>query len=263
MDNLKDILRSSIGDPSSIPVIQYEGKYYVQEFSIEQFMMDNRILSEETVIQDICESNNILNIDIIDESQNNAFINSIFELCNLLEAIDAKEVMDVADGGIESQMVKDQICAFIMRRRYDKKSELKAGIEKCDRLIKDIDEELKVADNRAKNSQYKFMARFLFNILKRLFMGFIYPLFIKKTITAPGKFGKIVKLFTKKYKEYMPDKFDKVMYIGGIAFDIAPDVSNSIKGARDYKKLLTDYKSSILEVKTDLETQLEALENNK
>lgn len=263
MDNLKDILRSSIGDPSSIPVIQYEGKYYVQEFSIEQFMMDNRILSEETVIQDICESNNILNIDIIDESQNNDFINSIFELCNLLEAIDAKEVMDVADGGIKNQMLKDQICAFIMMREYDKKSELKAGIEKCDRLIKDIDEELKVADDRAKNSQYKFMARFLFSILKKLFMGFIYPLFVKKTITAPGKLKDILGLATKKYHEIVPTQLDKAIYIGGIIFDITPDAVNAAKGAVNYKKLLIDYKSSIEGVKAELETQLKALEKEK
>lgn len=263
MDNLKDILRSSIGDPSSIPVIQYEGKYYVQEFSIEQFMMDNRILSEETVIQDICESNNILNIDIIDESQDNDFINSIFELCNLLEAIDAKEVMDVADGGIKNQMLKDQICAFIMMRKYDKKSELKAGIEKCDRLIKDIDEELKVADDRAKNSQYKFMARFLFSISKKLFMTFIYPLFVSKKITVPGKLKKIFDIASDKYRKVVPSKADKVIYIGGIVFDILPDAMNAAKGASNYKRLLIDYKSSIEGVKAELETQLKALEKEK
>ena len=171
--------------------------------------------------------------------------------------------MDVADGGIKNQMLKDQICAFIMRRKYDKKSELKAGIEKCDRLIKDIDEELKIADDRAKNSQYKFMARFLFSILKKLFMGFVYPLFVKKTITVPGKLKNLLGLANKKYHEVVPSKFDKVIYIGGIVFDVIPDTVNVVKGATSYKKLLIDYKSSIEGVKAELETQLKALEKEK
>ena len=257
MDILKDILRSSIYDPSSIPVIECDGKNYVQEFSLEQFMMDNNILSEDVVIQDIRESNNIKDIEIVDESDE--FINSIFEMCTILEALDAKEVIDVSKGSIDHEMAVDRICAFIMRRKYDSKAELDAAIKKCDRLIEDINEELKVADDKAKNSQYKFMVRFLYNIIKQLFTGFVLPLFVVKKVKFPGKLDKIANDISKKINKIIIkkdlDRATKIMYVGSLAFDIFGDAKDAYKVATNYKKFLLDYKTSIEEVKAKLEIQ--------
>lgn len=257
MDILKDILRSSIYDPSSIPVIECNGKNYVQEFSLEQFMMDNNILSEDVVIQDIRESNNIKDIEIVDESDE--FINSIFEMCTILEALDAKEIIDVSKGSIDHEMAIDQICAFIMRRKYDNKAELDAAIKKCDRLIEDINEELKVADDKAKNSQYKFMVRFLYNIIKQLFIGFVLPLFVVNKVKIPAKLSKIADNLSKKISKIIIkkdlDRATKIMQIGTITFDILSDAKDAYKVATNYKKFLRDYKASIEEVKAKLEIQ--------
>lgn len=257
MDILKDILRSSIYDPSSIPVIECDGNNYVQEFSLEQFMMDNNILSEDVVIQDIRESNNIKDIEIVDESDE--FINSIFEMCTILEALDAKEIIDVSKGSIDHEMAIDQICAFIMRRKYDNKAELDAAIKKCDRLIEDINEELKVADDKAKNSQYKFMVRFLYNIIKQLFTGFVLPLFVVNKVKIPAKLSKIADNLSKKISKIIIkkdlDRATKIMQIGTITFDILSDAKDAYKVATNYKKFLRDYKTSIEEVKAKLEIQ--------
>ena len=242
-DRLTDILRSSIYDPSSINVIGYDNTYYIQESDVEKFMMDHDILSESVVLSDICEANHINDIKVIDESDQYSDIISLFEAVSLLEAIDAKEIMDVADGKLNTRMMVDQICAFVLKRKYDKASELDAAIKKCDDLIKDIDEELKVADDRYKNSSYKFMGRFIFNIIKKLLVFFVYPLFMKsklsKTIKLPGKLKKFVSIDS-----------NKSIILNNI-YNIS-DIMNIIKTANDYKSLLRSYKASIQKVRNKL-----------
>ena len=279
--SLRDTIRCiEAYDPSLLPIKSIYENTYITKSDIDNFMHENDIHSPFTVLDTIQEMNNIKgNILIIDDDKE---FSTLTELCSLLESLDAQHVMDVADGKQLSKMRIDKLAAFILRREYDDIGELTKYIEECDRLLKDIKEERKIADDMKRNSSYKFSARFFFIIIRSIFKSIIMPFIVKKQIVLPTPIAKLytdaIEFLNSKLSKKSSNKpqttpsgapvipsnhmepFIKGYKIGrALGTTIIPNTVNLYLSFKDYNKLLDHYEAEITKVKIGLQAKRKAV----
>lgn len=275
---LRDIIRCMESEVSSFPIKQIDELSYATENSINQFMEENDIKSRDIVVSMICETHNIKDINIVDDD--NEF-SALTELCSLLEALNANEIMSVAGGSQLRQMRMDKLSAYILRREYDDIGELDRNIAQCERLLKDIEEERKIADDKKRNSSYKFSTRFFLTIIRSVFSTFIAPMFIKKKLVLPKPLMKVYEniinaLSKDNGKKEEAPKVTKTgvpvvkpniagYYMKGfkygtaLAKTIIPNTINLYLSFTDYNKLLDHYESEIKKIRNYMVLQRKAL----
>lgn len=279
--SLRDTIRCIESyDPSLLPTKTIYENTYITKSNIDNFMYENNILSSDIVLSTIKEMNNIKgNIFIIDDDKD---FSTLSEFCLLLESLDAQHVMDVADGKQLSKMRIDKLAAFILRREYDDIGELTRYIEECDRLLKDIREERKIADDKKRNSSYKFSIRFFFIIIRSIFKSIVAPFVIKKQIVLPAPIAKLymdaIEFLNNKFSKKSSDKpqttpsgapvipsnpmepFIKGYKIGrALGTTIIPNTINLYLSFKDYNKLLDHYEAEITKVKVGLQAKRKAI----
>lgn len=275
---LRDIIRCMESEVSSFPIKQIDELSYATENSINQFMEENDIKSRDIVVSMICETHNIKKINIVDDD--NEF-SALTELCSLLEALNANEIMSVADGSQLRQMRMDKLSAYILRREYDDIGELDRNIAQCERLLKDIEEERKIADDKKRNSSYKFSTRFFLTIVRSVFSTFIAPMFIKKKLVLPKSLMKVYESIINALSKDNGNKEEapKVTKTGvpvvkpniasyymkgfkygtALAKTIIPNTINLYLSFTDYNKLLDHYESEIKKIRNYLMLQRKAV----
>lgn len=271
--SLRDTIRCiEAYDSSLLPIKSIYENTYITKSNIDNFMYENNIVSSDIVLDTIREMNNIKgNILIVDDDKD---FSTLSELCSLLESLDAKEIISVANGEQLSKMKLDKIAAFILRREYNDLAEIDRYIKQCDRLLEDIAEEKKIVKDKKQNSSYKFTARFFMNIIRSIFKSIIIPMVVTKKIKLPEPLAKIYKAMmssaeskastinnkrTSEGKKPVPtniNSYKKAIKVASTITDvIVPNAIDIYLSFKDYDKLLSNYENSILSVKRDLETK--------
>ena len=270
--NLRDVIRCIESGVSSFPIKQIYDTNYVTENSINCFMEENDIKNIDIVLSTICDTHNIKEVYIVDDD--NEF-STLTELCSLIESLDANEIMSVASGSQLRQMRLDKISAFILRREYDDIGEIDRYIAQCDRLLKDIQDERKIADDKKRNSSYKFSSRFFLIVIRSIFSTFILPMFVKKQIVLPKSIADMYANTMAKLsksdggtKTKEPEKTKTGMpvlkpnipgpylkgfkYGNALARTIIPNTANLYLSFKDYNKLLDHYEVEIKKIRNGL-----------
>jgi len=271
-NSLKDTIRIMNCDLDAIGIIEFNDKYYVNESNIRSCMKEWGVESIDIVISNINEFYNIKDVNVISEANDDLDLQFINEVMSLLE-IDAKEVIKTADGMNALTMYIDQAAALILKHKYDKPTELKKYIARCDRVLDDIAEEKKVAKKKGENDSYKFTAYYIYNLAKNIFSLFLAPLVMTKaTIKWPaavlklfdGVGGKLFKGITSSggvsptvWKNIAKTGFKTgEIFIGGMPSDL----KNLWLSVNDYEQLLNHYEYKIKTVKAGLQYQLKQIE---
>ena len=284
--NLRDILRISLEDISNMNLIEYNNKHYILKEDLNNYMINTDTKNQNIVLESIYDFYNINSVDIIDESNDNKSNDESFicEFMILIESLDPDQVMSVAAGKQNTKMFMDQIAATILRRDYDKLSEINRYIRDCDIILEDIKEEKKNINSKS-NSSYKFTAKFFFIIIKKLFRIFIYPKIISKTMKLPkpientmrkidSSIDRMLKKAGDKAYSTIVNKpsssrssninLSKAFAIGdtiGALSDIADDAKYLYLSIKDYEELLNIYETKINQIKSNLESQKKKLES--
>ena len=284
--NLRDILRISLEDISNMNLIEYNNKHYILKEDLNNYMINTDTKNQNIVLESIYDFYNINSVDIIDESSDNKSNDEsfIYEFMILIESLDPDQVMSVAAGKQNTKMFMDQIAATILRRDYDKLSEINRYIRDCDIILEDIKEEKKNINSKS-NSSYKFTAKFFFIIIKKLFRIFIYPKIISKTMKLPKAIENTIKKIDDSIDRMLKKAGDKAystivnkpsssrsskvnlskaFAIGdtiGALSDIADDAKYLYLSIKDYEELLNIYETKINQIKSNLESQKKRLES--
>ena len=250
---LRDILRLSSIDISDANILECNHKMYIPSINIDAFKEESDIKSDDIIIDYIKESYGLNSLEVLNESVDDNDAKVIFEFTNLLE-INAGEIVSTADNGVGMRMLIDRLVSIITKKEYNQVSAIDKEIKRCDKLLKDIEEEK--ALSKKKQSSYKFSAVFLKNIAVDLIASFGLPKILSKVsiIKTGSKFGKLGAIKT----------ISKVKTPLKIASSIFPTIENSRNlyySFSDYDKLLDYYTQRISLLKSNLEDEKKMLES--
>ena len=250
---LRDILRLSSIDISDANILECNHKMYIPSINIDAFKEESDIKSDDIIIDYIKESYGLNSLEVLNESVDDNDAKVIFEFTNLLE-INAGEIVSTADNGVGMRMLIDRLISAITKKEYNQASAIDKEIKRCDKLLKDIEEEK--ALSKKKQSSYKFSAVFLKNIAVDLITSFGLPKILSKVsiIKTGSKFGKLGKI----------NAISKIKTPLKIASSIFPAIENSRNlyySFSDYDKLLDYYAQKISSLKSNLEDEKKVLES--
>lgn len=248
---LRDILRLSSIDISDANILECNHKMYIPSINIDAFKEEADIKSDDIIIDYIKESYGLRSLEVLNESVDDNDTKVIFEFTNLLE-INAGEIVSTADNGVGMRMLIDRLVSTITKKEYNQVSAIDREIKRCDKLLKDIEEEKALSIK--KQSSYKFSAVFLKNIVVDIITSFGLPKILSKVsiFNTGSKFGKLGAIKT----------ISKVKTPLKIASSIFPSIENSRNlyySFSDYNRLLDYYAQKITLLKSNLENEKKML----
>ena len=266
------MIRISNSNLNEFDIVCVNGKNYITESSFINFLDENNITDSKMAFDSIKESNNIKDLNILNDSVclNNEDLRVVYEVLLLLENIDPREVVKTAKGrGLLSKYIS-QFTAFVTNKQYSEASELKKYIDRCDKVLKDIEDEKKKCKEKSKNDSYKFSIMFLFNIAVTLFMTFVAPMLISKVnIQWPKAIEKMLfktsaKMAVKKTINVFGKPISKsaILRTLSAAIELPDDLRGLYLSFMDYDKLLTEYETQIKKCRRDFYAQLQSLDES-
>lgn len=275
-NSLRDMIRTENSDLGKIGVVEVNGKHYVTESSLVNFMNDNDIDSKSQLIESLIDFNDIRELSVLDENTTDETLVFARDMMMLCEDINPFSVAQAAQGRSLLRMGMTQMANLVTRGGYTQVNDIDKYIKKCDEVLEDIAEEKKNA--REKNSslkgQAKFSCMFAFNIAKTVFFSLVVPLAVVKKITWPAA---VSKLFVKNSGKAVGSFLSKKI-IGGVtmktaasaglvgldaAISLPPDLKGLYLSVADYERLLNDYERDIRRTKSSLIQQKKTLLNKQ
>lgn len=272
--SLRNLIKIGNSDLGEIGVVEVDGNHYVTESSIVNFMNENEIDSQEQLIESLIDFNHIDSLSVLDENTTDETLELARDVMMLYEDLNPLSISSAARGRSLLRVCMTQMSDIICKGGYAQISDIDRHIDKCDRMLEDIQEEkAKVKEKgHSVEGQAKFSCMFLFNLSKTVFFSFVVPLAALKKITLPAA---ITKLFASNggkaasrflSKKVIGDINMKTMAAAAsMSFDAVVSVPPDIKGLylsiAEYEKLLNDYEREIRRTKSSLVRQKDALEN--
>ena len=275
-NSLRDMIRTENSDLGKIGVVEVNGKHYVTESSLVNFMNDNDIDSKSQLIESLIDFNDIRELSVLDENTTDETLVFARDMMMLCEDINPFSVAQAAQGRSLLRMGMTQMANLVTKGGYTQVNDIDKYIKKCDEMLEDIAEEKKNA--REKNSslkgQAKFSCMFAFNIAKTVFFSLVVPLAVVKKITWPAA---VSKLFVKNSGKAVGGFLSKKI-VGGVtmrtaasaglvgldaAISLPPDLKGLYLSVADYEKLLNDYERDIRRTKNSLIQQKKTLLNKQ
>ena len=271
-NSLGNMIRISNSNLNEFDIVCVDGKSYITESSFINFLDENNITDSKMAFDSIKESNNIKDLNILNDSVclNDEDLRIVYEALLLLENIDPREVVKAAKGrGLLSKYIS-QFTAFVTNKQYSEASELKKYIDRCDKVLKDIEDEKKKCKEKSKTDSYKFSIMFLFNIAVTLFMTFVAPMIISKVnIQWPKAIEKMffktsAKMAVKKTINVFGKPISKsaILKTLSAAIELPDDLRGLYLSFMDYDKLLTEYETQIKKCRRDFYAQLQSLDES-
>lgn len=271
--SLRNLIKIGNSDLGEIGVVEVDGNHYVTESSIVNFMNENEIDSEEQLIESLIDFNNIDSLSVLDENTTDETLELARDVMMLYEDLNPFSVASASRGRSLLRVCMTQMSDIVCKGGYTQISDIDRYIDKCDRMLEDIQEEKAKTKEKGHSleGQAKFSCMFLFNLSKTVFLSFVVPLAVLKKITLPAA---ITKLFASNGEKAAAGFLSKKV-VGGISrktmitaatmgFDAAVSIPPDIKGLylsiADYEKLLNDYEREIRKTKSSLIRQRETLE---
>lgn len=271
--SLRNLIKIGNSDLGEIGVVEVDGNHYVTESSIVNFMNENEIDSEEQLIESLIDFNHIDSLSVLDENTTDETLELARDVMMLYEDLNPFSIASASRGRSLLRVCMAQMSDIICKGGYTQISDIDRYIDKCDRMLEDIQEEKAKTKEKGHSleGQAKFSCMFLFNLSKTVFLSFVVPLAVLKKITLPAA---ITKLFASNGGKAAAGFLSKKV-VGGISrktmitaatmgFDAAVSVPPDIKGLylsiADYEKLLNDYEREIRKTKSSLIRQRETLE---
>lgn len=271
-NSLGNMIRISNSNLNEFDIVCVDGKSYITESSFINFLDENNITDSKMAFDSIKESNNIKDLNILNDSVclNDEDLRIVYEALLLLENIDPREVVKAAKGrGLLSKYIS-QFTAFVTNKQYSEASELKKYIDRCDKVLKDIEDEKKKCKEKSKTNSYKFSIMFLFNIAVTLFMTFVAPMIISKVnVQWPKAIEKMffktsAKMAVKKTINVFGKSISKsaILKTLSAAIELPDDLRGLYLSFMDYDKLLTEYETQIKKCRRDFYAQLQSLDES-
>lgn len=271
--SLRNLIKIGNSDLGEIGVVEVDGNHYVTESSIVNFMNENEIDSQEQLIESLIDFNHIDSLSVLDENTTDETLEFARDVMMIYEDLNPFSVSSAARGRSLLRVCMTQMVDMICKGGYAQISDIDRHIDKCDRMLEDIQEEKAKTKEKGHSleGQAKFSCMFLFNLSKTVFLSFVVPLAALKKITLPAA---ITKLFASNGGKAAAGFLSKKA-VGGISrktmitaatmgFDAAVSIPPDIKGLylsiADYEKLLNDYEREIRKTKSSLIRQRETLE---
>lgn len=275
-NSLRDMIRTENSDLGKIGVVEVNGKHYVTESSLVNFMNDNDIDSKSQLIESLIDFNDIRELSVLDENTTDETLVFARDMMMLCEDINPFSVAQAAQGRSLLRMGMTQMANLVTKGGYTQVNDIDKYIKKCDEMLENIAEEKQNA--REKNSslkgQAKFSCMFAFNIAKTVFFSLVVPLAVVKKITWPAA---VSKLFVKNSGKAVGGFLSKKI-IGGVtmktaasaglvgldaAISLPPDFKGLYLSVADYERLLNDYERDIRRTKSSLIQQKKTLLNKQ
>ena len=271
-NSLGNMIRISNSNLNEFDIVCVDRKNYITESSFINFLDENNITDSKMAFDSIRESNNIKDLNILNDSVclNDEDLRIVYEALLLLENINPREVVKAAKGrGLLSKYIS-QFTAFVTNKQYSEASELKKYIDRCDKVLKDIEDEKKKCKEKSKTDSYKFSIMFLFNIAVTLFMTFVAPMIISKVnVQWPKAIEKMffktsAKMAVKKTINVFGKPISKsaILKTLSAAIELPDDLRGLYLSFMDYDKLLTEYETQIKKCRRDFYAQLQALDES-
>ena len=275
-NSLRDMIRTENSDLGKIGVVEVNGKHYVTESSLVNFMNDNDIDSKSQLIESLIDFNDIRELSILDENTTDETLVFARDMMMLCEDINPFSVAQAAQGRSLLRMGMTQMANLVTKGGYTQVNDIDKYIKKCDEMLLDIAEEKKNARDKSNSlkGQAKFSCMFAFNIAKTVFFSLVVPLAVVKKITWPAA---VSKLFVKNSGKAVGGFLSKKI-IGGVtmktaasaglvgldaAISLPPDLKGLYLSVADYERLLNDYERDIRRTKSSLIQQKKTLLNKQ
>ena len=275
-NSLRDMIRTENSDLGKIGVVEVNGKHYVTESSLVNFMNDNDIDSKSQLIESLIDFNDIRELSVLDENTTDETLVFARDMMMLCEDINPFSVAQAAQGRSLLRMGMTQMANLVTRGGYTQVNDIDKYIKKCDEMLEDIAEEKQNAreKNNTFKGQAKFSCMFAFNIAKTVFFSLVVPLAVVKKITWPAA---VSKLFVKNSGKAVGGFLSKKI-VGGVtmktaasaglvgldaAISLPPDLKGLYLSVADYERLLNDYERDIHRTKNSLIQQKKTLLNKQ
>ena len=275
-NSLRDMIRTENSDLGKIGVVEVNGKHYVTESSLVNFMNDNDIDSKSQLIESLIDFNDIRELSVLDENTTDETLVFARDMMMLCEDINPFSVAQAAQGRSLLRMGMTQMANLVTKGGYTQVNDIDKYIKKCDEMLKDIAEEKQNAKEKSNTlkGQAKFSCMFAFNIAKTVFFSLVVPLAVVKKITWPVA---VSKLFVKNSGKAVGGFLSKKI-IGGVtmktaasaglvgldaAISLPPDLKGLYLSVADYERLLNDYERDIHRTKNSLIQQKKTLLNKQ
>ena len=275
-NSLRDMIRTENSDLGKIGVVEVNGKHYVTESSLVNFMNDNDIDSKSQLIESLIDFNDIRELSVLDENTTDETLVFARDMMMLCEDINPFSVAQAAQGRSLLRMGMTQMANLVTRGGYTQVNDIDKYIKKCDEMLEDIAEEKQNAreKNNTFKGQAKFSCMFAFNIAKTVFFSLVVPLAVVKKITWPAA---VSKLFVKNSGKAVGGFLSKKI-VGGVtmktaasaglvgldaAISLPPDLKGLYLSVADYERLLNDYERDIRRTKSSLIQQKKTLLNKQ
>lgn len=275
-NSLRDMIRTENSDLGKIGVVEVNGKHYVTESSLVNFMNDNDIDSKSQLIESLIDFNDIRELSVLDENTTDETLVFARDMMMLCEDINPFSVAQAAQGRSLLRMGMTQMTNLVTRGGYTQVNDIDKYIKKCDEMLENIAEEKQNAreKNNSLKGQAKFPCMFAFNIAKTVFFSLVVPLAVVKKITWPAA---VSKLFVKNGGKAVGGFLSKKI-IGGVtmktaasaglvgldaAISLPPDLKGLYLSVADYERLLNDYERDIHRTKSSLIQQKKTLLNKQ
>ena len=275
-NSLRDMIRTENSDLGKIGVVEVNGKHYVTESSLVNFMNDNDIDSKSQLIESLIDFNDIRELSVLDENTTDETLVFARDMMMLCEDINPFSVAQAAQGRSLLRMGMTQMANLVTKGGYTQVNDIDKYIKKCDEMLENIAEEKQNAKekNSSLKGQAKFSCMFAFNIAKTVFFTFVVPLAVVKKITWPAA---VSKLFLKNGGKAVSGFLSKKI-VGGItmktaasaglvgldaAISLPPDLKGLYLSVADYERLLNDYEKDIRRTKSSLIQQKKTLLNKQ
>ena len=275
-NSLRDMIRTENSDLGKIGVVEVNGKHYVTESSLVNFMNDNDIDSKSQLIESLIDFNDIRELSVLDENTTDETLVFARDMMMLCEDINPFSVAQAAQGRSLLRMGMTQMANLVTKGGYTQVNDIDKYIKKCDEMLENIAEEKQNAKekNNSLKEQAKFSCMFAFNIAKTVFFSLVVPLAVVKKITWPAA---VSKLFVKNSGKAVGGFLSKKI-IGGVtmktaasaglvgldaAISLPPDLKGLYLSVADYERLLNDYERDIRRTKSSLIQQKKTLLNKQ
>lgn len=275
-NSLRDMIRTENSDLGKIGVVEVNGKHYVTESSLVNFMNDNDIDSKSQLIESLIDFNDIRELSVLDENTTDETLVFARDMMMLCEDINPFSVAQAAQGRSLLRMGMTQMANLVTKGGYTQVNDIDKYIKKCDEMLENIAEEKKNAKEKSSSlkGQAKFSCMFAFNIAKTVFFSLVVPLAIVKKITWPAA---VSKLFVKNSGKAVGGFLSKKI-VGGVtmktaasaglvgldaAISLPPDLKGLYLSVADYERLLNDYERDIHRTKSSLIQQKKTLLNKQ
>lgn len=275
-NSLRNMIRTENSDLGKIGVVEVNGKHYVTESSLVNFMNDNDIDSKSQLIESLIDFNDIRELSILDENTTDETLVFARDMMMLYEDINPFSVAQAAQGRSLLRMGMTQMANIVTKGGYTQVNDIDKYIKKCDEVLEDIAEEKQNAKEKSSFLKWKakFSCMFAFNIAKTVFFSLVVPLAVVKKITWPAA---VSKLFVKNSGKAVGGFLSKKI-VGGVtmktaasagligldaAISLPPDLKGLYLSVYDYDRLLSDYERDIRRTKNSLIQQKKTILNKQ